>query len=50
MNEEGVKGAISISKATLSNVGIYKITLTADVDNQSLSTSFQIRIEGSCLA
>ena len=48
-NEVGDKSAISISKATLSNVGSYELILTAYVDNQSFSTSFQITIEGSCL-
>ena len=46
---DGVSGEISINGATLSNVGTYKMTLTADVDNQSFSTSFQITIESACL-
>ena len=50
VNEDRVRGTIFISEATLSTVGTYTMTLTADVDNQYFSTSFQIRIEGSCLA
>ena len=41
---DGVSGMISINGATLTNVGSYTMTLTADVDSKTISTSFAILI------
>ena len=43
-NMDGVSGIISINEVTPTNVGNYTMTLAADIDSKTFSTSFAILI------
>ena len=43
-NLDGLSGKVSVSGATLSNVGIYQINLNGVVDSQTVSLAFTIII------